>query len=312
MIEPLPLMILAGSDGKPGVVPPGMRASDMLGGFKGTSCLPWGRTLVNEAIGRARDSHCFDEILVVGPAEVYAGKLDAPLIHARGSLAQTLSSLFASLDERFEATRPIAFTSCDILPTPEEWRRLMSEHYAPHRAASLWWQLVRASAQEMGASGWKPCYRLRPATDQPSEHFYPGHVLVARCEALRSRLLVHLLALAYQYRNVPLNRRVLQLLPRGLYLLFLEDIRNLSAGQWPVLTCGLPLRGIWNYLRYRRGQMTISDVESFLARVLLHRRFRSTSEARPVTISLIDDCSFAQDIDTQAELNQVTQVDAET
>ena len=59
MTKPLPLIILAGSDTRPGPVAPGVRATDMLVGPKGAMRLPGGNTLIGEVLARFQASGRF-------------------------------------------------------------------------------------------------------------------------------------------------------------------------------------------------------------------------------------------------------------
>jgi hypothetical protein len=72
-----------------------------------------------------------------------------------------------------------------------------------------------------------------------------------------------------------------------------------------VLTLQIPYVGLRGYVRYRRGQATLRDVEHFLARAFVHRAHYAAAGGRPVVISVSPLLAFAKDIDTRAELEEL-------
>ena len=83
-----------------------------------------------------------------------------------------------------------------------------------------------------------------------------------------------------------------------------EDLRNLGRGQLPILTVSIPWHLSRAYRELQTRSLTVPGLERHAARVLLHRRFRRSG--RPVVISVSPILSFAQDIDTQAELDAIS------
>ena len=86
MTEGLPLIILAGSDQRPGPVPPGLSPEQVLRGFKGAHRLPSSRPLVAELVDRYRQIRRFADPIVLGPERVYRGLIDCELVHVEGNL----------------------------------------------------------------------------------------------------------------------------------------------------------------------------------------------------------------------------------
>lgn len=301
-----PILILAGSDQRAGPVPPGLSRGDMLSGYKGALPLPWGGCLAAELITRLRETQRFAEPLLIGPRSVYAGLVDCEVVDIEGSLAVTLSCVARLLHERFAADRPVAITTCDILPTPGELCELLQTGYDPHSDCQFWWQVVAAEPDQLGASAWKPRYALRVDASAPPQTVYPGHLVVLRPEAVRFELINHLLVAAYRYRNWPLRDRFLPILLRGLGLLMKQDVLNLRRLQWPTLTVSMP----WHLLRAYRGVRTatlmLPDFERHLARTVLHRR--CCNAPRPFVIALTHHLAFAKDIDTRAELEELVRI----
>ena len=248
---------------------------------------------------RIRASERFAQPLLLGPRQCYEGKVDCEVSHVEGTLIETLRHLTDVMQSRFGGPQPIAVTPCDILPTVSDFQRLLDEDYAPHADAMFWWQLIEGQPGAMGAGAWKPSYHLPASTGQPPLSLYPGHLVIARTCALRFPLMNRLLELAYRYRNRVLENRHIGMTCRGLGTLLTQDLRNLAQLQVPLLTFQVPYLGLRGFFRYRRGKATLRDVENFLAKSLLHRRFHRAASGRPVVISISSLLSFAKDIDTR-------------
>ncbi len=312
MPDPIPIIVLGGSDSKPGTVPPGMQSSDMLYGAKGTIPLSTGRPMAGEVIARIRASGCFGEPLLLGPAAWYEGQIDCEVVSVEGTLVQTLRRLTETIADRFPGHDPVALTACDILPTAAEFRQLMETDYAPHCQSMFWWQMIRAEPEQMGTSAWKPRYQLATGPGHDPLTMYPGHVVIVRPDALRLQLTNRFLELAYRYRNRSLRKRFFGMSGRALAALAAQDIRNLREFQLPVLTFVLPFAGLRDLFKYRRGTATLHDHERFLRRALLHRRFLSANDNRPVVISLTGLQAFARDVDSRGELEELDRRDPDT
>ncbi len=305
MSDRLPIIVLAGSDSRPSEVPETLPRDEMLAGPKGTIPLRSGNCLAAELIARVRASGCFTEPLLLGPRSWYEGKVDCELIHVEGALIQTLRQLVHTANERFDPHQPFAVTTCDILPTIEDFQQLLQRDYTPHIDSMYWWQMIVAEPQQMGASSWKPSYRIQLEKEDARVNLYPGHLVITRGESLRFDLVNRLLELAYRYRNRVLNKRYMGITLGALGTLLTQDIRNLARFQLPVLTIGVPYVGLRGYFRYQRGKATLGDVEEFLKRAFLHRQYHRAAGGRPVVISITTLLSFAKDIDTKAELDEL-------
>jgi hypothetical protein len=301
----IPIVVLGGSDLEPAAIPQGMLAEQMLTGFKGAVPLPWGRCLAAELVARIRASKQFAEPLLVGPRRVYEDLVDAPIVDIEGNLAATLQKTVEAVGERHNPRDPVAVTTCDILPTPDDFRRLMNDAYHPQAQALFWTQLVTAPAQSMGASHWKPAYWLCPDRHQPPVALYPGHLVIVRPQALRTDFTIYLLRLAYRYRNHELRQRRLRMTMRGLARLLTEDLHQLLRFQPPTLTSSLLYSALRGYRHYRQGRATIADVEQVIATAFLHRSAAQNGPAHPVVFCLTDIVSFAKDIDTFDELAEI-------
>lgn len=303
MTEPIPILILAGSDQRRGPVHPDLHADDMLSGFKGAIPLPWGKCVAAELVDRLRNSGRFADPLLLGPRSVYENLVDCEIVDVEGTLVETMQCAQRCISTRFPNEAPVAVSACDILPTPDEINKLLEDSYDAHSDCSFWWQMITAEPEELGASSWKPRYGIQSEPGAPPQTAYPGHLVIYRPKALRTDLLIRLLSLAYRYRNRPLRKRVLPMLMRGVGMLAMQDLRNLAIGQLPVLTLSIPWHVLRAYSEFRRQSLEVSGLERHLGRVLLHRRFRR--DKRAVVVALSRTVSFAQDIDSQGELNAV-------
>lgn len=297
----MPLLILAGSDRRPGPVPANLSAEQMLRGTKGALPLPWGKCLVAELIERFRGSGCFADPLLVGPRDVYGELVDCEIIDVSGTLAATLGRVLALIDERFDDSAPLAVSTCDILPTAGEIRELLDTAWEPHRDCSFWWQLITCRPEDLEASAWKPHYRMRGPGGE-LQTVYPGHLAVLRPKRLRLELLNRLLAAAYRSRNRTLRQRFLPMLLRGVGLLVAQDLKNLARGQWPVLTFSVPWHCLQVYSGLRKARLTFAELERHIGRSIVHRRYRRSE--RPVVVSPTSLLWFAKDIDTLQELDE--------
>ncbi len=310
MADRLPLIILAGSDRRAGPVPAGLRPEQVLRGCKGAHRLPSGRPLVAELVDRYRRSERFADPIVVGPVHVYRELLDCELVHVEGNLAATLACVGELAMSRFDPAEPLALSTCDILPTADEIRRLLREGYDPHAACCFWGQVIEARPDELGASSWKPAYRIKSDDDRGQAgagtlNVYPGHLVIARPAALRIRLTSHLLKVAYRFRNRDMRWRHLQVVTHGLGRLLWEDLRQFFTGSMPLLTISIPYHGLRAYYLWRRGELTLRDFEHAIGCAFLHRRDRGRNGGRPVVFARTRILSLAKDIDTVAELAEL-------
>lgn len=303
--DPLPILILAGSDQRPGPVGPGLTADVMLSGYKGALALPSGRCLAAELIDRLRRSGRFADPVLLGPLSIYERRVDCEVVDVTGTLDKTLSRVTGLLGERYSPDQPVAISTCDILPTVEEISEIIETGYAPNAACHFWWQIVTAEPGELGAGSWKPRYGLRTAPGAPLLTVYPGHLVIIRPNALRLDLLNGLLVAIYRYRNRPLKKRFLPMLRSGLSLLAGHDLRNLARRQLPILTVSIPWHIVRAYAGIRRGTLTLSEFERRLAGAIVHRDYH---DGRPFVITMTRATSFAKDIDTLAELREAAQL----
>jgi hypothetical protein len=303
----IPILVLGGGDPDPSAVPPGMSPDQMLAGFKGAKLLPWGRCLVAELIDRIRQTDRFHEPLLIGPRRIYGDLVDVPVVDVEGSLGATLQQAIEAIRGRFSMSAPVAFTTSDILPTAAEICQLLDESYWPHQDCFFWGQLIAAEPAALGVSSWKPSYHFRLDADHPPQNMYPGHLVIARPAALRLDLVIHFLTLAFRHRNRELRHRHLRMVMHSLWRLLQEDLKNLWALQWPILTVSIPYHALTAFFKCRRWRATVGDFERAVAGGFLHREHLADAQGRPVVFSVSSILAFAKDIDTLAEFNEAAE-----
>lgn len=303
MSDRLPIIVLAGGNDRLETVPDGFAPDDILRGFKGAMKLPSGRSLAGELIQRTRESERFGEPILVGPRSVYRGLVDCEVWDTSGDLLATIRGLTGLLTERYPA-RPVAVSACDILPTVGDFRELMDQSYAPNARSGFWWQLIAAEPGEMGAGGWKPSYRLRPSPEGPLLNLYPGHLLIFRPNAIRLDWFNRFLMLAYRFRNRSLYERMVRITLRALGLWLADDLRSVASFQRPGRIVAAPYGIFRAYLQYRGQRLTVPGVAAELTRqIMVPNRTRRFDH--PVALTVTRLRSFAKDIDTRIELEEV-------
>lgn len=303
MTDPLPVLVMAGGNDRVETVPEGVAPDDVLKGFKGAVRLPSGRCIADELIQRMRDSRRFEDPVLVGPRYVYGDLVDCEISDTTGDLLANIRRFATLLTERYPE-RPVAVSACDILPTAEEFRSLLDEGYTPSAGSGLWWQMIAAEPREMGVSSWKPSYRMRPAPREPLLNLYPGHLLVLRPNAVRLDWFNMFLMMAYRYRNRSIYERLIRITLRAVGLWLEEDWRRLRRVRCPGRTLAAPYGILKTYLRYTARRLTVPELAAELSRQIMVRD-DAGGMPHPVAMTVTRIRSFAKDIDTRRELEEV-------
>ena len=181
----LPLIVLGGSDRHPALATGTSDDRHPLSGYKAADIEIQGRPLVAIVLERARDSGCFAPVYLAGPARVY------DQVVATESLIDTDGSFGHNIQTALEATRrrhpgsPVAFLTSDVVPEVATLRRLAAL-YAASAPCDLWAPMVRVRADRraLGASTWKPRYRIVFEPGSPAPEALPGHLVVVDPEAI--------------------------------------------------------------------------------------------------------------------------------
>ncbi len=303
MTDLLPVLVMAGGNDRVETIPEGVAPEDVLKGFKGAVRLPSGRCIAGELIQRMRDSGRFEDPVLVGPREVYSGLVDCEVSDTTGELLANIQRFATLLNERYP-DRPVAVSACDILPTADEFRALLDEGYGPSAGSGLWWQMIAAEPEEMGVSSWKPSYPMRPAPREPLLNLYPGHLLVIRPNAIRLDWFNMFLMMAYRYRNRSVYERVIRITLRALGLWLEEDGRLLRNFRCPGRTLAAPYGILKTYLRYTARRLTVPELAAELSRQIIVRD-AAGDMPHPVAMTVTRIRSFAKDIDTRRELEEI-------
>jgi hypothetical protein len=308
----IPIVVLAGSDLKRGFRPAGAQGLTFLVAYKGADLKFGGRPLAGLLVERVRRSEAFGDVYLAGPRRIYDGIVDCPIIDTDGHIGENILAAVSHVRERHGEDARVAFIACDILPSADEIRRL-AELLAdgclvdppPPRPgipppAALAISIVRAE-EDLGASAWKPRYRVRPAPGAPPISVLPGHLGIAWPSRLRMGLLHRLFTLAYRERNRGYSTRTRAILLRILGTLLRRDLLNVLRLQPPTLTWSVLRHGLGTYGRWRRGDLDIEGFARGVGAVLVRRKHFRAEGARAVRVVTSDILSFAKDLDTVEE-----------
>ncbi|MGE3166216.1 MAG: NTP transferase domain-containing protein [Planctomycetota bacterium] len=303
---PIPLVILAGADARPTRLPR-RAATDHrpVAGYKGATLRIGGRTLISRLVERLEGCGAFGPILIAGPARVYRGpSTRVPVIDTDVSFDGNVRLAIETVQAEHPGA-PVAFITCDVLPTHEELVQLIAL-YREDPGSSIWCPGVRVPEDRvgLGAFAWKPGYRLRVGPEAIVT-MLPGHFAVVRPAGLRLRFLYRLARVAYRSRNrsIRFRRRfmIAQLLPH----LWFQDGLELLALRPPTFTYSVVRHG-WAAARaFREGALAVTELEAILTRMAVKSRYLERHPEASVRIPIVDLQGLAFDIDTEEEARQL-------
>ncbi len=291
----MPAVILAGSDRKPGPVPPGARLHDFLVGYKGAEIKIDGRPLVQIVRERLLASGCFSLVLVAGPARVYEPLAPGAVIDTDKDLGHNLRRVFGAC----KWAERLCLTSCDILPTIEDIRGAM-DLWKTTGCADFWVPMVEAPPQ-LGASHWKPKYGIKPESDGPARSYLPGHLGVLNLRTVRTGFLCKAIALIYRLRNRELEHRRQVIYGLVVGDLLTQDLLNVLRVRLPTMTWTVLKTGWRLYSRLRKHALRLSDVETALTDLVIRGRYRRRGA---VAFCPSHFTSLARDFDTLGEVKE--------
>lgn len=298
----IPLVILAGSDAEPPILPDGADKHP-IAGKKGMEVQVEGRPLIDHVLDRMLSSGHFSAAYVAGPREVYGERRGrAEVIDTDGNLGENLRTAVETLVERHPGGS-IAITTYDIIPDPLELTELMAD-YQRHAPSDFWYPLVVARDEELGESAWKPKYRLKASPDEPARAVLPGHLIIVDPAALRLELVYRAFDLLYRSRNRPVIYRLVFMLTRLFGWFIAEDVRALLRLHPPVMAGPITYQGVRLALRLRRGVMTTEELAERTRAILVRWNHRKRHPSRRGRIPLVHAVSFAKDIDTLEEAEE--------
>jgi len=301
----LPIVILAGSDPRPAVLPADGRDKHPLAGYKGVDVRIGDRTLVETVVDRLRASGRFDPVYVAGPVSAF-GRMqsESSLIDADGTFGQNIQTSVEAVRSAHPG-RPIAFITCDVLPEVDTLRALMDD-YDRNAPCDIWCPLIHApeDRRRLGASAWKPAYRIVPREGEGAVGVLPGHLVLVDPDALRLNFLYRLFQLAYRTRNRPIDYRR-GIMVRGVILeLVYQDLLHLFTLRAPTLTWSVLSVGIAAARELKRGTITRARLERAVRKILVTSRHRKRTPDRRVLIPIVEGLSLALDIDTEEEARE--------
>jgi hypothetical protein len=301
MLDALPLIVLAGSDRTPVVLPEGAH-EHALAGAKGIDIRIGGRPLIDLALERFAQSGLFEPIYVAGPVALYGEQRgEVRVIDTDSTFGDNIQVALAAVRKRHPA-QPVALTTCDVLADPEELEALL-EDYRIHAPMDFWFPLVKVpeDLRRLGASAWKPQYPIRPFEGQPPVRVLPNHLVVVDPDALQLRLLFRCFELAYQSRNRPIGPRLWLMVRNVIAGLLARDLRLVLRGRAPVRTWTVISNGIQLARGLRSGRITQRELEDRLRKIFVRHSHRRAFPHRRGRVPLVDALSLAKDIDTEEE-----------
>jgi len=298
----IPIIILGGSDRRPAELPASGRDKHPLSGYKGVDVILDGRPLIETIVERLESVGCFGPIHIVGPAGVYAGvRGSAELIDSDGAIGENIRTALEAVRRRHPGL-PIGFITCDIVPEVETLRRLMAdfERLAP---CDLWYPLIRAprDQQGLGASAWKPIYRVLYGDEADPVQVLPGHLAVVDPGALRLNFVYRLVQLGYRTRNRGHDVRRSVMIRGVIFELLLQDLLHLFRLRAPTLTWSVLRTALPAARRLYDGTISLGEVEAAVRRVFVTGRHRRKYPDRRVQMPIVEALSLALDIDTEEE-----------
>lgn len=303
----LPLIILAGFDPRPAVLPASGADKHPLVGSKGIDIRIGDRALIDLLIERLRASGAFDPIYIGGPREAYGDEReDAQVIDTQGSFGHNIAVTIGEVSRRHPGS-PIALTTCDILPEVEDLRVAMAD-YARRAPVDFWFPMIQApmDPSDLGASAWKPQYHVVPAPGVDPVSVLPGHLIVVQPDACRIPLVLRAFNLAYRTRNRGVVHRLVVMVGGVVLSMATADLRNLFAGRVPTLTVSILWHAVALARRLRGSSATPEELAHHVRRIFVRRRHRRRHPGQRGAFVVLDTVSLAKDIDTEEEAAEMS------
>jgi len=303
-----PLIILAGNDPRPADLPSGSEELHPLVGAKAIDLRVAGRPLISWVLERTQASPSFGAIYIGGNREAFAG-VDlggAEIIDTDGSFGENIRTTLEVVVDRHPG-QPVAFLTCDVLPEPEELALLMAD-YTSHAPLDFWFPTIIApqDREKLGASAWKPRYRVAHERGGEPHSLLPAHILIVDPAALRLPLLFRAFELAYSTRNQRVLPRLFRMVRSLVASLIGQDLRLLFRATLPTVTLSVIGNGIALGVRLHRGVMSAEELSERFQKMFVRRRHRKAHPDRIGRVFLTDTLSLAKDIDTLEEAHEMS------
>jgi hypothetical protein len=150
----------------------------------------------------------------------------------------------------------------------------------------------------LGASAWKPRYRIVDATGQ-KVRVLPGHLIIFDPVALRLDFLYRLLQSAYRSRNRTVRYRRWYMIRRAAADILLGTAHDLLSLRRPTMALDV-LAAFFAARRLGEG-LREAEVERTVRRLFVHRDHRRRYPRRGALLPVLEGLSLARDIDTLEE-----------
>lgn len=301
-MDRIPLIILGGSDRKVAAMPEEGADARPIAAYKGVAVRIDGRPLVEVVLEGVEDSGAFGPVYLAGPESVYREVRDSVRrIDTDGSFGENIRTAAEAVRAAHPGS-PMAFLTCDVTLSGASLRTL-ADRYRADSPCPLWFPLVRApnERERLGASSWKPRYRLVPAPGREPVRVLPGHLVVAETDALRLGFMYRVLGLGYGTRNRSINARRGILLLGCLGTLLWHDLLHVLSLRVPNLTWTVVRAGLSAATLLREGALSVRGLEDALGALWIKRAHRKRHPDHRVRTPIVDDIALALDIDTEEE-----------
>ncbi len=306
----IPLIVLGGRDLHLAEITDNGRRHKPVQGYKGANLKVGGRPLIQLLIDRMTATGMFSPVLIAGPSRIYGPLVEgAEIIETDGTFGENLSAGVEWVRQELK-TDMVAVTTCDILPDPEELAVAMQD-LRDHQPFDYWMPQIRVPDDStlLGASDWKPRYRLIPEGEKKSVAILPGHIIVCNPEAVRLKFVYRFFDILYRTRNRPLTFRRLALMRALLWSLVVEDLKRIASLRYPRIFFPVVYNSLLLASKLKAGVAPIRETEDRIRRVFIKADHRLKFPERRGWVLLSPALSLAKDIDTEEEARELEGLD---
>jgi hypothetical protein len=242
---------------------------------------------------------------VVGPRSAYgASREGVEVLDSDGSFGENIRAAVEAVEARCPG-RPVAFTVCDILPEPEEMHSLMADYFA-HQPLDFWFPMILVpDPKRLGASDWKPQYKLAPGDGEEPEAILPGHLAIVDPVAIRQTFIYRSFDLAYRSRNRGLAHRFFFIVTHLIAHLLGRDLGRMLRLRPPTTTLTIVYQSAVTVAKTLRNSMTSEELARRWRLIFVRTDHRREFPERRGRLPLLPGLSFAKDMDTREEAEEL-------
>lgn len=306
----IPLIVLGGQDRHLADVRDNGRGRRPLQGYKGAELQVGGRPLIQTLVDRMAACGAFGPIFVAGPRAIYEPWLEgAQIIDTDGDFGHNLKT-GVEWTRREIKPRLLAVTTCDILPDPDELSFIAADLEKWHETLDFWMPQITFSEDPgtLGASDWKPTYRLVPRDSDQAVPILPGHMIIADPEAVRLEFVYRFFGLLYRTRNRSLSYRRSVVIRNLLWGIILEDLKRMARFKLPTVVAAVAHSSLLMASKLKAGTASVPEMEFHIRRALIRREHRYRYPERHGRVLLCDAMSLAKDVDTEEEARELNRL----